>query len=101
MGLRLCDIHFGTRLFPNTGEGIFSPLWWLFSLNGFVETFLWTIFWILIASMFSGRTKKNKRNLKPAHNEALVTSTNNFLHKLIAGNIGVLGQRRYDYLGWF
>ena len=89
MGLRLCDIHFGTNYLPNTGEGIFSPLWWLFSLNGFVETFLWTIFWILVSSMFSDVLEEQESETG-SQSEAMVTSTNNFMHKLIAG-ISVLG----------
>ena len=84
MGLKLIDMHFGTNYLPQTGDGAFSFLWWLFCINGFVQTFLWTIFGIFISSMFSDVVEEQESRTK-SRSEALVFSANNFMHKLIAG----------------
>ena len=89
IGFRVIDIHYDTDILPPTGQGAFSFLWWLFCLNAFVQNFLWSGFWILIASMFSDIVEDEQKKTE-TRSEALVFSANNFLNKLV-GNIGILG----------
>ena len=88
MGARLIDIHYDTSILPPTGEGTLSLLWWLFCINAFVQNFLWTGFWILIASMFSDIVEDEAIKTK-MRSEGLVFSANNLLNKLVA-NVGIL-----------
>ena len=88
MGTRLIDIHYDTAILPPTGEGALSLLWWLYCINAFIQNFLWTGFWILIASMFSDIVEDEAIKTK-TRSEGLVFSANNLLTKLVA-NFGIL-----------
>ena len=88
MGTRLLDIHYGTAILPPTGEGALSLLWWLYCINAFIQNFLWTGFWILIASMFSDIVEDEAIKTK-TRSEGLVFSANNLLTKLVS-NFGIL-----------
>jgi len=88
MGTRLLDIHYDTNILPPTGEGTLSFLWWLYCINAFIQNFLWTGFWILIASMFSDIVEDEQMKTQ-TRSEGLVFSANNLLNKLVA-NFGIL-----------
>ncbi|MDC0565487.1 MFS transporter, partial [Amylibacter sp.] len=81
--VRLLEIYFVMDYLPDVGEGIFSTLWWIWSVHQFVENFLWTIFWILIASMFSDIVEEHQVNIG-ARLDGLVLSANNFINKSLS-----------------
>ena len=89
--IRLFDIHYSFNFLPEIGQGAFSTLWWLWGIQQFIENFLWTIFWILIASMFSDIVEQQelKTNLRL---DGFVLSANNFINKtILSGGLLVSG----------
>ena len=80
--LRFLELNNGYNLIPEVGKGLFSHLWWWWTFQQTLENFLWTIFWILIASMFSDIIEEMEVS-SGKRSDGFVLSANNFVNKLI------------------
>lgn len=84
---RLIEIHYPLNLLPEVGQGSFSSLWILWVIHQFFENFVWTIFWVLIASMFSDTIEEQELSTG-SRLDGTVLSANNFINKsLLSGGI--------------
>jgi Na+/melibiose symporter-like transporter len=91
LSIRLLEIYYSTNLLPNIGDGVLSPLWWLWGTQQFIQNLVWTAFWVLIASMFSD-TIEQQEVATGRRLDGLVLSTNNFVTKaMLSSGIFVSG----------
>ena len=88
LSFRLIEIYFSIDLLPPVGDGAFSALWWLWVGQQFIENLIWTMFWILIASMFSD-TVEVQELLTGSRLDGIILSANNFINKTLLST-GVL-----------
>lgn len=86
--LRLLEIYSELDILPLVGDGALSHFWWIWSVHQFLENFLWTMFWILIASMFSDVVEEHQVNIGERL-DGLVLSANNLVNKSIS-SLGIL-----------
>lgn len=82
LSCRIIEIYFSIDLLPHVGNGAFSALWWLWVAQQFIENFIWTMFWILIASMFSD-TVEEQELLTGSRLDGIILSANNFINKTL------------------
>tara|TARA_B110000238_G_scaffold200771_1_gene252274 strand:+ start:548 stop:1999 length:1452 start_codon:yes stop_codon:yes gene_type:complete len=82
LSIRLIEISYSTNLLPSIGDGVLSPLWWLWGIQQFIQNLVWTAFWVLIASMFSD-TIEQQEIATGRRLDGLVLSANNFVTKAI------------------
>ena len=91
LNLRIIEIYFHVDILPEIGQGVNSMLWWLWGLQQFTQNFTWTMFWILIASMFSDTIEQHAL-LRGLRLDGMVLSANNIINKsLLSGGLLLSG----------
>lgn len=88
LGLMAAERYFGYDFLPEAGDGVLSPLWWLWAFHGFLNGGIWIFFIILVQSMFADVVEEHQAKTN-SRSDGLVLVGSNLVTKLV-GSVGVL-----------